>query len=112
MSTHINSLHILVDKTLARVKLQKNKKTICGQRGQRGQGGQSGQRRTGQTSIESTKSTGSTFPEIAANGMLVLLTVACSLLDRQIASLEKSFVQEGGFTERLYKIRSQRRNRG
>ena len=54
----------------------------------------------------------STYPEIAANGALALLAVACSLLDRQIASLEKAFVEEGGFTERLYRVRSERRNRG
>lgn len=62
-------------------------------------------------SIQSTKSTASTFPEIAANGALALLAVACSLLDRQIATLEKNFVEEGGFTERLYRVRSQNRNR-
>ena len=28
------------------------------------------------------------------------------------ASLEKAFVAEGGFTERLYKVRSERRRRG
>jgi four helix bundle suffix protein len=44
-----------------------------------------------------------------ANGVLALITVACSLLDRQIASLEKAFVEEGGFTERLYRVRSERR---
>jgi four helix bundle suffix protein len=54
----------------------------------------------------------STFPEIAANGALALLAVACSLLDRQIAALEKNFVEEGGFTERLYRVRSDRRTRG
>jgi hypothetical protein len=31
---------------------------------------------------------------------------------RQIATLEKNFVEEGGFTERLYRVRSERRNRG
>ena len=40
-----------------------------------------------------------------------LITVACSLLGRQIGSLEQAFVDEGGFTERLYRVRSQRRNR-
>jgi len=62
-------------------------------------------------STASTKSTVSTFPEIAANGALALLAVACSLLDRQIASLEKAFEKEGGFTERLYRVRSERRSR-
>ena len=63
-------------------------------------------------STESTKSTPSTFPQIAANGALALITVACCLLDRQLASLEKAFVEQGGFTERLYKVWSQRRNFG
>lgn len=47
-------------------------------------------------STESTMSTASSYPEIAANGALALLAVACSLLDRQIATLEKDFVNEGG----------------
>ena len=63
------------------------------------------------TSTPSTRSTRSTYPEISANGALTLLAVACSLLDRQIATLEKNFVEEGGFTERLYRVRSQRRAR-
>jgi four helix bundle suffix protein len=57
------------------------------------------------------KSTQSTYPEISANGALALLAVACSLLDRQIATLEKNFVEQGGFTERLYRVRSQSRTR-
>jgi four helix bundle suffix protein len=73
--------------------------------GQHGRSGRHGQK-------ESTASTKSTFPEIAANGALALLAVACSLLDRQIAALEKAFLQEGGFTERLYRARSDRRRRG
>jgi four helix bundle suffix protein len=51
----------------------------------------------------------STFPEIAANAALALIAVACSLLDRQIAAQAKSFEEEGGFTERLYRVRSQKR---
>ena len=61
-------------------------------------------------STKSAQSMQSTYPEIAANGVLELLAVACSLLDRQIAAQEKAFEQEGGFTERLYRVRSQRRN--
>jgi four helix bundle suffix protein len=75
--------------------------------GQHGRNGQSG--RGGETSMVSTKSTASTYPEIAANGALALIAVACSLLGRQLASLEKAFVAEGGFTERLYRIRAQAR---
>jgi four helix bundle suffix protein len=54
----------------------------------------------------STSSTLSTYAEIAANGVLGLIAVASALLDRQLSSLEKSFVTEGGFTERLYRVRT------
>lgn len=47
--------------------------------------------------------------EIAANGVLALIAVAKSLLDRQIAALARAFQEEGGFTERLYRVRSARR---
>ncbi|MBK9214969.1 MAG: four helix bundle protein [Chloracidobacterium sp.] len=80
------------------------KRGSCGHSGQDGQSGLA----TSQPSTQSTTSTPSTlspsYPEIAANGALALITVACSLLNRQIASLEKAFVQEGGFTERLYRV--------
>jgi len=46
-----------------------------------------------------------TYPELSANAALVLIGVACALLDRQIASLANTFTQEGGFTERLYRTR-------
>lgn len=48
--------------------------------------------------------------EISANAVLVLLVVACSFLDRQVFRLAQDFEKEGGFTERLYKIRSAKRN--
>ena len=51
----------------------------------------------------------SIYPEIAANAALVLIGVACVLLDRQIAALATAFTQEGGFTERMYRMRSQQR---
>lgn len=73
-----------------------------------GQGRPSGQE---SESIKSSESTMSTFPEIAANGTLALITVACSLLNRQIAALEKAFVNEGGFTERLYRVRTAARKK-
>lgn len=50
------------------------------------------------------------IPQVAANGVLVLLNVACSLLDRQIASQADAFQKEGGFTERLYRLRNSSRN--
>jgi four helix bundle suffix protein len=73
---------------------------------ERGQSGPRGQK----LSTPSTKSTPSTFPELAANAALVLLAVACSLLDRQLAAQAKAFETEGGFTERLYHVRSQKRS--
>ena len=73
--------------------------------GQHGPDGRSGQ------SIASTPSTKSTYPEIAANAVLTLIAVACSLLDRQLAAQSKAFEQEGGFTERLYRVRQKTRRK-
>lgn len=93
---------------------------LCGQSGQSGQNEcparanqptQSTQSTQSTKSTPSTLSTKTTYPEIAANAALTLITVACSLLDRQIATQAKAFEQEGGFTERLYRIRTERRNR-
>ncbi len=44
-------------------------------------------------------------PETAANCAICLIHQANYLLDRQLASLEKSFLEEGGFTEKLYNVR-------
>jgi four helix bundle suffix protein len=61
-------------------------------------------------STGSTSSTQSiTYPEIVANAALVLIAVACSLLDRQIAAQSEAFEKEGGFTERMYRVRTSRR---
>ena len=56
-------------------------------------------------STSSTRSTRSTHREIAANAALILINVAATLLDRQIASQAAAFEKEGGFTERLYRLR-------
>jgi restriction system protein len=48
-------------------------------------------------------------PEIAANAALCLIHQANYLLDQQLRALEKTFVEEGGFTEKLYRVRSQAR---
>ena len=50
-------------------------------------------------------------PTLVANAALSLLNVTCYLLDRQLASLAAAFEREGGFTERLYRVRSARRNK-
>ena len=59
----------------------------------------------------SNKSTLSTkiYSEYSANVALVLLNVACVLLDRQVERLALDFENEGGFTERLYKVRSSKK---
>ena len=46
---------------------------------------------------------------LAANAVLSLLNLCCYLLDRQLDAQAKAFEQEGGFTERLYKKRTQTR---
>ena len=61
-------------------------------------------------STRSTSSTAPTYPEIAANGAIALITVACYLLDRQLAAQANTFRQEGGFTERLYRERRRHRD--
>ncbi len=52
---------------------------------------------------------GGTYAEIAAHAALVLVEVACSLLGRQLEALGRAFEKEGGFTERLFKMRRRRR---
>ena len=59
--------------------------------------------------MPSMKSMESIYAALAANAALVLLGVACSLLSRQVAAQAKAFEEQGGFTERLYRIRNDRR---
>jgi four helix bundle suffix protein len=49
-------------------------------------------------------------PEIAANTMICLIHQTNYLLDQQLRALEKGFLKEGGFTEKLYRARSQIRS--
>jgi restriction system protein len=48
-------------------------------------------------------------PEVAANTMICLVHQTNFLLDQQLRSLEKEFLEQGGFTERLYKARKKYR---
>lgn len=57
----------------------------------------------------STKSIKICYPEIVANTALVLIRIAMSLLARQIRAQAKAFEDEGGISERLYRVRQQRR---
>lgn len=43
---------------------------------------------------------------------LTLIAVACSLLDRQIAAQAAAFMKDGGFTERLYRLRREAKGGG
>ena len=71
----------------------------------------------GQSSEMSTSSTVSTkstkpsdlYPGFSANAVLTLLAVACALLDRQVTRLAADFATAGGFTERLYRVRTNNR---
>ncbi|MEK9156197.1 MAG: four helix bundle suffix domain-containing protein [Patescibacteria group bacterium] len=50
-------------------------------------------------------------PEEACNAMICLISQTTYMLSNQIKSLKEAFLQEGGFTENLYKERSERRGR-
>jgi four helix bundle suffix protein len=48
-------------------------------------------------------------PEVAANTLICLVNQTNYLLDQQLRQLEKQFLEEGGFTERLYRTRIEAR---
>lgn len=48
----------------------------------------------------------SASPEVAANTLICLVNQASFLLGHQLEKLEQQFLSEGGFTERLYRARS------
>ena len=50
-------------------------------------------------------------PEVAANTMLCLIRQTNFLLDQQLRQLEKQFLDQGGFTEKLYRARQNARRR-
>jgi four helix bundle suffix protein len=49
--------------------------------------------------------------EVSANTLICLIHQANYLLDQQLRALDKEFLEEGGFTERLYRARTQTRDR-
>jgi len=53
----------------------------------------------------------SNSPEIAANTVVCVIHQTNYLLDQQLRVLERDFLKEGGFTERLYRTQSQMRKR-
>lgn len=50
-------------------------------------------------------------PEVVANIAICLIHQTNFLLDRQLQTLEKEFVENGGLRERMTRVRLQRRNR-
>ena len=48
-------------------------------------------------------------PETIANMCIVLIKQADYLLFRQLQRLSKDFMSKGGFTERMYRLRSEKR---
>ncbi len=48
-------------------------------------------------------------PESAANTLICIIHQANYLLSKQISALEKNFLEEGGFTEKLYRKRKEGR---
>lgn len=58
---------------------------------------------------EVSKRDNSRIEEVAAYGVLILLNVACTLLSRQLQAQADAFQRDGGFTERLYRMRAQAR---
>jgi len=59
--------------------------------------------------VQNIASIRTAYAELSANAALVLIGVACALLDRQLAAQAETFEKEGGFTERLYRTRNVRR---
>jgi restriction system protein len=48
--------------------------------------------------------------DVAANAILCIIHQTNYLLDQQLRSLEQAFVEQGGFTERLYRARTAHRD--
>lgn len=70
------------------------------------------EKRRGRT--EKDKGEQSVFPSsaLAANAALSLLNLSCYLLDRLVGKQAADFERQGGFSERLYRIRTKRRSGG
>jgi restriction system protein len=51
-------------------------------------------------------------PELAANTLLCLINQASYLLHKQLERLERDFIENGGFTERMHTVRIDARERG
>jgi four helix bundle suffix protein len=72
--------------------------------------GRTQKRPTGSVSVRENQCRSVPFAQLVANAGLSLLNLCCYLLDRQLAAQAATFEKEGGFTERLYRVRNARRN--
>jgi four helix bundle suffix protein len=52
-----------------------------------------------------------TEPEICANAMITLIRITIYLLGRQMYTLEREFLEEGGIKERMLKARLNQKNK-
>ena len=50
-------------------------------------------------------------PEVAANALICLIHQTNFLLDQQLRQLEKQFLEQGGFTEKLFRARQSSKRR-
>ncbi len=81
---------------------QRRARTVRGERGQRN-------RKTKSLPVDESHCLSLTAAELAANGALSLLNLCCYLLDRQLTAQAEAFEREGGFSERLHRVRTARR---
>lgn len=100
-----------VDEVALWLKEQHDREEQGGPYGRNGRHGPHGQEEPSIPSMKSMKSIPSTYDVLAANAALVLIEVACVLLDRQLAAQAAAFEANGGFTERLYNSRRNRQRR-
>jgi len=73
--------------------------------------GRTGTKVAAPTSVPVRESQCPSSAELVANAALSLLNLCCYLLDRQLAAQAAAFEKEGGFTERLYRLRAEARTR-
>jgi four helix bundle suffix protein len=71
--------------------------------------GKTGDAETSSVSVRGGPAQSVSSSTLVANAALSLLNLCCYLLDRQLAAQAEAFESEGGFTERLYRIRNKRR---
>lgn len=68
-----------------------------------------GEAETSSVSVRGSRGPSVASSTLVANAALSLLNLGCHLIDRQLAAQAQAFETEGGFTERLYRIRNKRR---